>query len=144
MTISIEPAHSDELPAILGLLASTGLPQEGLNDHLETTLVARADKRVVGSAALELYGTAALLRSVAVDRGLQGQGLGERLTHAALKLARRQGISHVYLLTETAIGFFPRFGFRPIPRKQVPAAVQRSLEFTSLCPDSAQAMETRL
>jgi hypothetical protein len=34
----------------------------------------------VGSAALELYGSAALLRSVSVRRDLRGTGLGRRLT----------------------------------------------------------------
>ena len=144
MTISIEHAHAYELPAILDLLTESGLPQEGLSDHLETTLVARADESVVGSAALEHYGTSALLRSVAVERAFRGQGLGGRLTHAALVLARQRGITHVYLLTETAHEFFPRFGFRPVARAQVPAGVQRSVEFTSVCPESAQAMELHL
>ena len=66
------------------------------------------------------------------------------MTQAALALARRQGITHVYLLTETAANFFPRFGFRPVDRSQVPPAVQNSIEFTSLCPASALAMELRL
>jgi len=129
MTVSIERANVDDLSAILELLARSDLPQEGLSDHLATTLVAQAEQTVIGSAALELYGTAALLRSVAVDQAFRGQGLG---------------ITHVYLLTETAAEFFPRFGFRPIARAQVPPAVQRSVEFTSVCPVSALAMELHL
>ena len=144
MTVSIERANVDDLSAILELLARSDLPQEGLSDHLAMTLVARADQTVIGSAALELYGTAALLRSVAVDQAFRGQGLGQRLTQAALALARQQGVPHVYLLTETAAEFFPRFGFRPIARAQVPPAVQRSVEFTSVCPVSALAMELHL
>ena len=144
MTVSIERANVDDLSAILELLARSDLPQEGLSDHLATTLVARADQTVIGSAALELYSTAALLRSVAVDQAFRGQGLGRRLTQAALALAQRQGITHVYLLTETAAEFFPRFGFRPIARAQVPPAVQRSVEFTSVCPVSALVMELHL
>lgn len=128
MTVSIERANVDDLSAIMELLARSDLPQEGLSDHL-TTLVARADQTVIGNAALELYGTAALLRSVAVNQAFRGQGLG---------------ITHVYLLTETAAEFFPRFGFRPIARAQVPPAVQRSVEFTSVCPISALAMELHL
>src|SRR2546426_9100157 len=49
-------------------------------------------------------------------------------------------IKSVYLLTETAGGFFPRFGFRAIPRDAVDPAVQRSVEFTSACPTSALVM----
>ena len=78
-----------------------------------------ATARVVGSAALEFYGKAALLRSVAVVAELRGAGLGHRLTGAALDLARQRGVTAVYLLTETAADFFPRFGFRPTQRAQI-------------------------
>lgn len=144
MTTVIEAARPEELPAILSLLEKSGLPPDGLSDHLATTLVARKDGRVVGSAALELYGTAALLRSVAVDHDLRGQGLGQQLTLAALNLASEHKVSEVYLLTEAAAGFFPRFGFRPISRAVVNPAVQSSIEFTTACPLSAQAMVVRL
>jgi len=43
---------------------------------------------VIGSAALECYGTVALLRSIAVVVAQRGQGLGERLTRSALGLAQ--------------------------------------------------------
>lgn len=136
----IERATPHDLPAILALLAQSGLPQEGLPDHVETALIARNGDVIVGSAALELYGSAALLRSVAVAASQRGQGLGHQLTSAALDLARACGVRQVYLLTETATRFFPRFGFRPIPRAEVDPAVQQSIEFTTLCPDRAWAM----
>lgn len=140
MPITIEAAQSGDLPAILALLERSGLPQDGLSDHVATTLVAREEQTIVGSAALEVYGTAALLRSVAVEPRLRGQGLGQRLTMAALDLAREKGITSIYLLTETASDFFPRFGFRPIPRSEVIPAVQNSLECTTACPVTAQVM----
>ena len=140
MAIIIEAAHVDDLPAILALLQKSGLPQDGLSDHVATTLVAREDHAIVGSAALELYGTVALLRSVVVADQLRGQGLGQQLTKEALKLAEQHGVTLVYLLTETASGFFPRFGFRPIPRSEVAAAIHASTEWTTACPDTAQAM----
>ncbi len=136
----IAPARREELPQILELLDETGLPQDGLESHLSTTLVARLEGRVVGSAALELYGPAALLRSVVVRRNLRGAGLGGRLTEAALELSRNLAVAQAYLLTETADHFFPRFGFRPIPRSEVPLGVRSSVEFTAACPTSARAM----
>ena len=139
-TITIGAAHPSDLPAVLALLERSGLPQEGLADHLATTLVARSGDEVVGSAALEIYGAAALLRSVAVDSMLRGERLGQRLTRAALDLARQRGVATVYLLTETAGDFFARFGFRAIDRSAVDAAVQQSVEFTSACPASAQVL----
>ena len=138
--ISISPAHRDELPRILDLLEEAGLPPDGLGDYLSTTLVARQDGQVVGSAALELYGQAALLRSVAVAKDLRGTGLGRRLTEAAVNLSRHLDLEEAYLLTETADHFFPRFGFRLIPRSEVPRSVRSSIEFTSACPATARAM----
>ena len=73
-------------------------------------------------------------------RDLRGTGLGSRLTEAALRLSREFGVAEAYLLTETADLFFPRFGFRNIPRSRVPSSVRSSVEFTSACPASARAM----
>ncbi|MFH0848860.1 MAG: arsenic resistance N-acetyltransferase ArsN2 [archaeon] len=122
------------------LLRSNGLPPDGLNDHLNMILVLRENERVSGSAALEIYDTAALLRSVAVERQRQGKGWGKQLTNAMLKLAEEKGVTHVYLLTETASDFFERFGFRRVDRSEVPLTVRSSVEFTSACPESAMAM----
>jgi amino-acid N-acetyltransferase len=144
MTITIAPPDATDIPAILALLERNGLPQDGFLDHVRTALVARVGESVVGSAALELYGKAALLRSVAVDASLRGQGLGQQLTRAALELARQRDVETVYLFTETAGDFFPRFGFRAINRSAVDTGVQQSIEFTSACPVSAQVLALSL
>ncbi|MDR7435107.1 MAG: arsenic resistance N-acetyltransferase ArsN2 [Armatimonadota bacterium] len=144
MHVAIEPAKNEDLAALFALLERSGLPKDGLVEHLSTTLVARAGGSVVGSAALELYGSAALLRSVAVDPPLRGKGLGTLLTHAALTRARQHGVREIYLLTETAGEFFSRFGFQPIDRAEVPPAIQASVEFTSACPTTALVMALRL
>jgi len=144
MTIVITAAQAADMPAILALLERSGLPPDGLREHAATTLVARAGARVVGSAALELYGKAALLRSVAVAAELLGTGLGHQLTRAALELARQHSVTTVYLLTETAMDFFPRFGFRPTQRAAVDPAVQQSVEFISACPASAHMLVATL
>jgi len=78
-----------------------------------------------------------------VSWGLRGFGIGYRLTEAALELSRDYGIEEVYLLTETADLFFPRFGFRQIPRSEVPHNVQSSVEFTAACPASAMVLDLR-
>jgi amino-acid N-acetyltransferase len=144
MTIAITAAHAADVPAILALLERSGLPPDGLREHVATTLVARAGAHVVGSAALELYRKAALLRSVAVAADFRGAGLGHRLTRAALDLARQHGVTTVFLLTETATDFFPRFGFRPTTRASVDPAVQQSVEFVSACPTSAHVLVATL
>jgi amino-acid N-acetyltransferase len=138
--VVLEQAKPGDARGILELLERSRLPFDGLMDHLATTIVARQDGRIVGSAALEMYQRAALLRSVAVDPALQGHGLGRGLTEAALRLARERGVAEVYLLTTTAATFFPKFGFQEITRDAVPAAVKTSVEFTTACPASATVM----
>jgi phosphinothricin acetyltransferase len=142
--IAITPAREADLEPLYDLLHSSGLPSDGLSAHLPTTLLARDGHHVVGSAALEIYGPHALLRSVAVDNSLRGQGLGIRLTQAALDHAASLGVTDVFLLTETAADFFPRFGFAPVTRADVPPNVLQSVEFTTLCPDTALVMALHL
>ena len=144
MDVRIERAQLADTDAVLALVAANGLPTDGLREHLSTTLVARRADTVIGSSALEVYADGALLRSVAVDPREQGQGLGPRLTDAAIDLARTSGAPSIFLLTTTAEGFFPRFGFERIARTDVPASVQMSIEFTSACPSSATVMRKSL
>ena len=138
--LSIEPAVAGDLAAIVQLLGRSGLDADGLEQHLDTTLVARRNSQLVASAGLELYGRQALLRSVVVAPQLQGTGLGRRMTGQILALAQARGITQVYLLTETARDFFARFGFRLMERADVPHKVQSSQEFTMPCAQNAVAM----
>jgi amino-acid N-acetyltransferase len=139
----VEQATRQDLDEILALLAQHGLPPDGLREHLATTLVARHAGRVVGSAALEVYEDGALL-SVAVAPQLQGQGVGRRLTEAAIHLAEARRARAVYLLTTTAERYFPKFGFVATRRAAVPETVQTSIEFKSACPSSALVMRKEL
>jgi amino-acid N-acetyltransferase len=140
----IETARPSDAEAVLRLLARHHLPPEGLESHLATTLVARHDGEVVGSAALEVYPEGALLRSVAVSPEVQGHGVGRALTDAAIRLAQDLRVPALYLLTTTAERYFPKFGFEGITRADVPATVQSSVEFTSACPSSATVMRRLL
>jgi amino-acid N-acetyltransferase len=136
----IRPATREDEPAITELVKSSRLPLDGLTDALRCAVVARDGPRVVGCAALEVHGDSGLLRSVAVAADRRGEGLGQDLTRAALDLARARGLRRVYLLTETAERFFPRFGFRRITRDEVRGAVRESVEFRTACPASAAVM----
>jgi amino-acid N-acetyltransferase len=142
--VSIAAASLTDLPALHALLEYCELPTAGVDSHLDTMLVAWDGQHLVGSAGLECYGTVALLRSVAVAPHLRGKRLGERLVLAALDLAERLGIDTVYLLTETAQDFFPRFGFTAIERSEVPPVLHASAEWTTACASTAQAMAKRL
>jgi amino-acid N-acetyltransferase len=139
--VVIKPLEPAKLPEVLDLLAESGLPEAGLAEHVATTLVAQVDGRIVGSAGLEVYERAALLRSVAVDTTLRGQGVGGQLVESALALAQARQVREIYLLTETAADYFSRYGFVPVDRAVVDSQVVGSVEFTSACPVSAQAMQ---
>lgn len=136
----IETADSTDLPSLLALLDVVGLPQDGVADHIENALIVRNGDEILGCAVLEIYGSSALLRSVAVSPTAQGHGLGTQLVDAALTHAQGRQIQRIYLLTETAADYFPRFGFAPIAREDVDPSVKKSVEFTSACPASALVM----
>jgi arsenate reductase len=142
--VPIENAGRDAISDVAAFLTANGLPVAGLAEHATDLLVARDGGRLVATAALEIHGTDALLRSVAVDAATRGTGLGQRIARAALDRARQRGASHVYLLTETASSFFPKFGFIPIGRAVVPDSIRRTVEFASACPASAQVMVLEL
>lgn len=143
-SLTIALATQMELHDVLKLLESVDLCTDGVEECLGTILVARNGETVVGSTALEFYGRSALLRSVAVTPTLHGKGIGGRLVRKALELARQYGVTNVYLLTDTAPSYFPRYGFREILRAEVPAIVRTSIEFTKICPDTATVMWTSI
>ena len=142
--VSIRTAHEGDLSAVSGLLASAGLPTAGVEEWLPHFLVAEDSGQIVGAAGLELYGSSALLRSVAVRPDWRGSGLGRQLVDQLLSMAQERGAHDVYLLTTTAEHYFPRLGFACITRAQVPPAVQRSVEFAEACPASALVMQKTL
>lgn len=141
--VVIDAAAATDLPAVRHLLDTEHLPLDGVDEHL-AMVVARDGTRLVGAAGVELYGRGALLRSVVVDPGVRGQGIGHRLAEAALQVARDRGADTAFLLTTSAETFFPKLGFEEVPRSEVPASVQASVEFRSACPASAVAMRKRL
>ena len=100
--MTIGPAEKGDLPAVRQLLEAQHLPLDGVDAQLPTMVVAKDGSGVVGAAAVELYADGALLRSVVVSPLVQGQGLGRRLTEAALDIAKSHGIATAFLLTTTA------------------------------------------
>ena len=140
----LDSAGESDWEQLVALLTSSGLPTGGLEEHLPTTLVVREGDRILGSVAIEMYGSDALLRSLAVSAECRGQGLGGRLAASALELAVSRGAACVYLLTETAASFFRRIGFRDVSRADVPERLRGSLEFASLCASTAEVLTLSL
>ena len=142
--VQIGKAAPSDLPQFLALLERCGLPTQGVADVREAAIVVRKEGQVIGCAALEVYGKAALLRSVAVDPAYQGRRFGRALVQRIVQDAHRLELHRIYLLTETTSEYFPRFGFRLIDRSAVEPAIQQSVEWEVACPVSAQAMVLHL
>jgi amino-acid N-acetyltransferase len=141
---SIRRAKAADLPALEKLLSLCQLPVDGVAEQLGAFLLTWDGQHLAGSVGIERYGVDGLLRSLAVHPDHRGRGLGATLTRRALTQARRVGLRRLFLLTETAAEYFPRFGFEVIPRQQAPPAVQASVEFASACPVTASCMERSL
>lgn len=136
----IRPARVADRGAIVRILDESGLPTDELELWLDSFVVAESQGKVVGVAGLELHGSCAVLRSVAVTQSHRGEGLGSQLVTRTIANARDRGMRHLYLLTTKAASYFPRHGFRPIPREEAPDEILESVEFREACPDSAVAM----
>lgn len=135
-----------DLDAVRALLQAAGLPVDGVADQFGAGwVVARQEEGdLVGVAAVERYGEAGLLRSVAVRPDWRDKGLGRALAADRIAWAADQGLEALYLLTDTAADYWPRFGFRVIGRDDPPAAVRASTEWARACPQSAVAMRRDL
>jgi arsenate reductase len=122
----VAPAGADDRAEIEALLATCGLPLDGLDDA--RVVVAWIDGELVGCAGLEPWSVHGLLRSVAVAPSHRGLGIGEALVADRLAVARADGLVDVSLLTTGASLYFGRLGFSPVARDQLPAALARSTQ----------------
>ncbi|HXE58845.1 MAG TPA: arsenic resistance N-acetyltransferase ArsN2 [Gemmatimonadales bacterium] len=142
---TLRPARPDDLPRARRLLQACELPTGGVEDQFGPQyVVAEVEGDIVGLEGIERYGRYGLLRSAAVRDDWRGRGLGEALTRDRLEWATQEGLEALFLLTTTAGDYFPRFGFRPVERSEVPEEVRRSAEFVGICPASAIAMRLDL
>jgi amino-acid N-acetyltransferase len=134
--MDIRLARPDEFGQVAELVTAGRLPVAGLAGAWRTWVAVDGDQ-LLGTASLERHGDALLLRSVAVRAEQRGRGVGAELVRAALAAAgpRRP----VALLTETAAGWVPPFGFRPVERTALDPALAASAELAGACPATARA-----
>jgi amino-acid N-acetyltransferase len=139
-SFSIRQASQNDVSWIKKFLQENGLPIVGVDECYGNFLIAINEKGCpVGVAGFEQYAHAALLRSVAVDKGSRNAGYARALVDAVAKNAKRKGVDTVYLLTENAEGYFKRLGFGVVEWAQVDEAVKGSPELTECC-ERATAM----
>jgi amino-acid N-acetyltransferase len=139
-------ATPGDVEAVEALLAGAGLPLDGAAAAFALGVVGSdaPGGPVVAAAAIERYDADGLLRSVVVAPDHRGSGVGHELVAAAEALARDEGIRDLWLLTETAIEWFPRLGYEVVERPVAAAAVGGSIEFTTVCRDTGVPMHRSL
>lgn len=132
--------HTD-LKNVLELLELCSLPIADLSpDKLDDFFGVYENGRLGALGGLELCGSDALLRSLATHPSRRGSGLAREIVTRLEEHARACGIHAIYLLTESASGFFERCGYRGVPRADAPRSIAATAQFTDLCPDSAVFM----
>ena len=136
----IRPAEAADLADVETLLRDAMLPTAGVAEHFGSFVVVEHRSAVIAAAGLEIHGSTALLRSVVVLERERGRGLGIALTTRLLADAAARGVREVYVLTTTATAFFPRLGFAPVGRHELPSALDASEELRGACPASAVAL----
>ncbi|MHB0970885.1 MAG: arsenic resistance N-acetyltransferase ArsN2 [Thermoanaerobaculia bacterium] len=140
LMVNVAPAAPADLPGVLALLHTVGLPTSGVAENIGTFVVAHDGGRVVACGGAEAHEFAALIRSVAVDPEYQHHGLGRRIVRELLDRLASRGLREFYLLTTTAEEFFRKRGFRVIDRDEVHPQLLGSTEFNGACPETAICM----
>lgn len=133
-------ATLEDLTTVFKLLETAKLPTAGVEDHLQNFVLEFENDVLLGCAGLEIHGQAGLLRSVVVTATERNQGIGSRLVQSILAHAREKRLSSVFLLTESATTYFPRFGFKQVSRAEIPASLHASKELRGACPATVLVM----
>ncbi|MBN1506748.1 MAG: N-acetyltransferase [Sedimentisphaerales bacterium] len=108
-------------------------------ENLQTFSVVEEDGVVTGCCALEVvWSDLAEIKSLAVDPGRRGQGIGTMLVMAALDQACRLGLPRVFALTLEP-GFFEKLGFSVVAKESLPMKVWSDC---ARCPKQQDCDET--
>jgi N-acetylglutamate synthase-like GNAT family acetyltransferase len=137
--VFFKEATEKQREKIAELLQENKLPTADIKPEVKLFALTQKGK-VIGSGGLEVLGTLGLVRSVSIEEAQKGKGLGRFVAQELEDFARKEGLKELYLLTTTAKDFFERLNYSPLDREAVPAEVQQTSEFASVCPASATVM----
>lgn len=129
-SIIYRDAVPEDINSICGLLTEPAeqgeiLPRskESVEKDLLSFLVADTGKQLVGCVALRDYESGLFeIRSLVVDYGWNGAGIGSLLIDEAIIKARNKGASRVFALTYRP-RLFERQGFTIVPKSHFPQKV---------------------
>ncbi len=138
--LGLLPLVSTDVLDLRAFLTRVDLTLSGLDaPTVRLWLLRGADGQVQGSTGYEVSdsGDDVLIRSVAVDPGLRGNGLGLRLAQFALDEARRSGAQRAWLFSRRSGPFWQQLGFLPSDRDEL-AATLHSAHQVRLFKESGQ------
>ena len=92
-------------------------------ENIRDYFVIKQGERVIACAALHIcWADLAEIKSVAVARDSQKQGIGAQLINACLQEAKKIGVTTVFCFTYQP-GFFQKLGFSQINKMEMPRKV---------------------
>jgi len=132
MEVICREAAPDDVPAIGALIrkyAEKGImlprSEETLAAMIDSFVVAEADGRLIGCGSLcRLGADLAEIRSLGIDDGYKGNGVGRRIVAKLEEAARKQGIVKLMALTYE-VPFFEKCGFSIVAKDIFPEKVWR-------------------
>lgn len=132
MTPELRGARQEDLAAIDALIMAEHLPAFRTGEFLDTFWVLEREDRLLACVGLEVYGEAALLRSVITSPELRGQGYGDVLVRKAFDEARNRGVKRLYLFTMDKAPFFARHGFERCTMDDFEPAARQCSQYSIL------------
>jgi amino-acid N-acetyltransferase len=104
-----------------GLLLPRSLPE--IYQNIREFVVVEKDGEVLGVCSLHIWWQdLAEVRSLAVRKGMENQGIGKKLVAACLDEARSLGLKKIFALTYRP-DFFSRLGFGVIDKSELPQKI---------------------
>ena len=125
--VSVRNAYMRDTKAILALInayAAKGimLPRTEfeMSENIRDFAVAYSNEQLVGCGALHFYSPKiAEVRSLAVDPGWKGHGIGRLIMEALEREARAHGLQSIFAFTYVDL-FFTRMGYHLVDRGDLP------------------------
>lgn len=130
--VTFRPATPADVPRLTELIAGADLPPIFIEEFLDGFIAAERASAVIACGGVEVYGDCAVIRSVVVDAGARGLGLGGELAGRLMALARSAGATDLYLFTGDARPFWKHYGFVDVTFEQWKEPARASWQYQFL------------